>query len=49
MSIAATLSQAAVRRIRCCNRAATGAGCTRTEQENYGIRNVENRSDKRIF
>jgi hypothetical protein len=32
-----------LRRVRCCNHAATGAGRIRTEQENYGARKTENR------
>jgi hypothetical protein len=36
-------------RIRCCNRAETEAGHTRTEQENNGARNARNRLDKRDF
>ena len=32
-----------LRRVRCCNHAATGAGRIRTEQENYGARKAENR------
>jgi hypothetical protein len=35
--------------LRCCNRAATGAGRTRTEQENNGAKNTENRLYKRHF
>jgi hypothetical protein len=31
-----------VRRASCCNRAATGAGHARTEQENNGARNAKN-------
>jgi hypothetical protein len=36
-------------RIRCCNRAATEAVHTRTEQENYGARNARNHLDKLDF
>ena len=36
-------------RIRCCNRAATEAVHTRTEQEDYGARNAKNHLDKRDF
>src|ERR671913_161518 len=36
-------------RIRCCNRAATEAVHTRTEQENYGARNAKNHLDKLDF
>jgi hypothetical protein len=32
--------------VRCCNRAATGAVHTRTEQENISARNAKNRLDK---
>jgi hypothetical protein len=38
---AATSPQAAVRRVRCCNRAATGVEHIRTEQENNGARNAK--------
>jgi hypothetical protein len=38
-----------LRRVRCCNRAATGAGHNRTEQENYDAKNVKKRLDKRDF
>ena len=37
---------AGMRRVRCCNRAATGAGHTQTEQENNDARNAKNRLDK---
>ena len=40
---------AGLRRVRCCNRAATGARHTRTKQENYGIRNGKKRLDKPNF
>jgi hypothetical protein len=33
----------------CCNRAATGAGHTRTGQENNSAKNTENRLYKRYF
>jgi hypothetical protein len=33
----------------CCNRAATGAGHIRTEQENYSARKTENRLYTRDF
>ena len=36
-------------RIRCCNRAASEAGHTRTEQESNGARNARNRLDKLDF
>jgi hypothetical protein len=40
---------AGLRRVRCCNHAATGAGHIRTEQENDGASNAKNRLDKRDF
>jgi hypothetical protein len=38
-----------VRRVRCSNRAATGVGHTRTEQENDVVRKAKNRLDKLDF
>jgi hypothetical protein len=38
-----------VRRVSCCNRAATGAGHARTEQENNGARNAKNCLSKPNF
>jgi hypothetical protein len=38
-----------LRRVSCCNHAATGAVHTRTEQESNSARNAKNRLDKRIF
>ena len=37
---------AGLQRFRCCNRAETEAGHTRTEQESNGARKAKNRSDK---
>jgi hypothetical protein len=49
MLTAATSPQAAVRKVRCCNRAATEAGRTLTEQENIGAGNGKNCLDKLEF
>jgi len=38
-----------LRRVRCCNRAATGAGHTRTEQENDDAKSAKHCLDKRDF
>src|SRR5918997_1545292 len=49
MPTAATLPQAAVREVRWCNRAATEAGRTRTEQESNSAKNGKNCLDKLDF
>jgi hypothetical protein len=49
MSTAATSPQAAVRKVRCYNRAATEVERARTEQESNGARNGKNCLDKLDF